>query len=148
MGETPNYYPLDDIPGPSSYSLAPFAADIDTNVTGSVKYTQFIMYAFTQMNTVSSFIRSKTGNSFSGTRMMVAEWYNVLSPSFLPKHFIKIWKWKCQGVHICISYNTPSSDMARAYIRMTPEGGVRRAGGDGGAGRAFALPLFGGPYRK
>ena len=23
-----------------------------------------------------------------------------------------------------------------------------RAGGDGGAGRAFALPLFGGPYRK
>ena len=25
---------------------------------------------------------------------------------------------------------------------------IFRAGGDGGAGRAFALPLFGGPYRK
>ena len=25
---------------------------------------------------------------------------------------------------------------------------IIRAGGDGGAGRVFALPLFGGPYRK
>ena len=29
---------------------------------------------------------------------------------------------------------------------LPPNAWVRRAGGDGGAGRAFALPLFGGPY--
>ena len=65
------------IPGPSSNLLvAPFAADIDTTRRGSVKYTQFTT-SDSQMNTVSSFIRSETGNSFYGTRMMVAEWNGV-----------------------------------------------------------------------
>ena len=43
----------------------------------SVKYTNFTTSDSSQMNTVSSFIRSETGNSFSGTRMMVAEWNGV-----------------------------------------------------------------------
>ena len=77
MGETPQYLSLDNFPGSSSYSVvAPFAADIDTTSTGSVKYTQFTT-SDSQMNTVSSFIRSKTDDSFYGTRMMVAEWNGV-----------------------------------------------------------------------
>ena len=80
MGEVPLYSSLNDIniPGSSSYSfVAPFAADIDTTRTGSVKYTQFITSDSSQMNTVSSFIRSQTDDSFYGTRMMVAEWNGV-----------------------------------------------------------------------
>ena len=37
-------------------------------------------------------------------------------------------------------------DFIRAW--SGPEIYYIRAGGDGGAGRAFAPPLFGGPYRK
>ena len=78
MGETPQYLSLDNLPGPTSYSVvAPFAADIDTTRTGSVKYTQFTTSDSSQMDIVSSFIRSQTGNSFYGTRMMVAEWNGV-----------------------------------------------------------------------
>ena len=78
MGETPQYSSLDNFPGSSSYSVvAPFAADIDTTSRGSVKYTQFTTSDFTQMFRVSSFIRSQTSSSFSGTRMMVAEWNGV-----------------------------------------------------------------------
>ena len=77
MGETPQYSSLNDIPGPSSYSVvAPFAADIDTSRTGSVIYTQFTSDS-SQINRVSSFIRSKTGDSFYGIRMMVAQWTGV-----------------------------------------------------------------------
>ena len=78
MGEIPQYSSLDNFPGPSSYSVvAPFAADMDTTSRGSVKYTQFTNSDFSQMSRVSSFIRSKTGDSFNGTRMMVAEWNDV-----------------------------------------------------------------------
>ena len=78
MGETPQYSSLDNFSGSSSYSVvAPFAADIDTTRRGSVKYTQFTTSDYTQMSTVSSFIRSETGDSFYGTRMMVAEWNGV-----------------------------------------------------------------------
>ena len=78
MGETPQYSTLDNFPGSSSYSVvAPFAADIDTTSRGSVKYTQFTTSNFTQMDNVSSFIQSETGDNFNGTRMMVAEWSSV-----------------------------------------------------------------------
>ena len=78
MGETPQYSSLDKFPGPSSYSVvAPFAADIDTTSRGSVKYTQFTTPDTSQMSRVSSFIRSRTGRSFYGTRMMMAEWNDV-----------------------------------------------------------------------
>ena len=78
MGKTPQYSSLDNFPGSSSYSVvAPFAANIDTSRVGSVEYTEFTTSDYTQMSKVSTFIRSKTGNSFSGTRMMVAEWRGV-----------------------------------------------------------------------
>ena len=78
MGKTPQYTSLDYFPGSSSYSVvAPFAADIDTSRTGSVKYTQFTTTDSSQMSRVSTFIRSQTGNSFYGTKMMVAEWNGV-----------------------------------------------------------------------
>ena len=76
MRETTPYIPL-FLPGPSTNLLvAPYFADIDTTNRGSVKYTQFTT-SDSQMNTVSSFIRSETGDSFYGTRMMVAEWNGV-----------------------------------------------------------------------
>ena len=78
MGETPRYSCLKNFPGSSSYSVvAPFAADIDTTSRGSVKYTEFTTFDSSQMSTVSSFIRSQTGDSFNGTGMMVAEWNGV-----------------------------------------------------------------------
>ena len=78
MGKTPQYSSLDNFPGSSSYSVvAPFAADIDTTRTGSVKYTEFTTSDSSQMDAVSSFIQFQTGDSFNGTRMMVAEWNGV-----------------------------------------------------------------------
>ena len=70
---------MENIPGPDGYSvIAPFAADIDTTSTGSVKYTQFTTSDSSQMDRVSSFIQSQTnGDYFSGTKMMVAEWESV-----------------------------------------------------------------------
>ena len=76
MGKTPEVYSLDNFPGPSSYSVvAPFAADIDTSSTGSVRYSE--SFSSTVMNEVSAHIRSETGAYFYGTLMMVAEWNNV-----------------------------------------------------------------------
>ena len=76
MGRRPTDHSLNNFPGPSWYSVvAPFAYDIDTSSTGSVRYTAF-KYDL-QTSTVSTFIRSQTGNSFYGTRMMVAEWRRV-----------------------------------------------------------------------
>ena len=81
MGEVPQYSSLTGIPGHSYSVVAPFAADSTTHekneyVTSSVKYTLFTLYDF-QMSIVSRFIQSETGDSFSGTRMMVAEWDHV-----------------------------------------------------------------------
>ena len=76
LGQTPEVYSLVNIPGPSSYSVvAPFAADIDTSSTGSVRYSE--SFSSTVMNDVSAHIRSETGVYFYGTWMMVAEWNNV-----------------------------------------------------------------------
>ena len=77
MGKTPQYASLGNFPGSSSLSVvAPFAADMDTRSRGSVKYTEFTT-SDSQMDTVSTFIQSETGDGFYGTRMMVAEWRGV-----------------------------------------------------------------------
>ena len=78
MGEIPcSSYPLSF---PSSCSIvAPYGADINTEIAGSVRYTDFYTYSSTDsaMTTVSSFIRDETRDSFYGIRMMVAEWNGV-----------------------------------------------------------------------
>ena len=77
MGETP----CSTAPSfPSSCSIvAPYAANVNTEIAGTVKYTDFDTYSSTglSMTTVSSFIRNETGDSFYGTKMMVAEWNGV-----------------------------------------------------------------------
>ena len=87
------HYPLlRSFPGPSRYSVvAPFAADIDTSNTGSVRYTDFGTY-HPQKSAVNDFIRNQAGKNFHGTSMMVAEWnsvplYSGLSVSLTPSHF-------------------------------------------------------------
>ena len=60
-----------------SHVVAPYDADIDPEIAGTVRYTQFTTNDYTQMSRVSSFIRDQTNNSFYGTRMMVAEWDGV-----------------------------------------------------------------------
>ena len=76
MGQTSEVYSLENIPGPSGYSVvAPFAADITTSNTGSVRYSE--SFSSTVMNEVSAHIRSETEADFYGTWMMVAEWNNV-----------------------------------------------------------------------
>ena len=79
-----------------SYSVvAPFAASISTTQTGSVRYNTFTT-GDTNINTVSSYIRSQLGGSFSGTWMIVADWYyvpqyggstvSVCTPTLLASH--------------------------------------------------------------
>ena len=79
IGETPfcSSYALGF---PSSCSVvAPYGADINTQIAGSVQYTDFYTYSSSgsAMSTVSSFIRDETGDYFYGNRMMVAEWNGV-----------------------------------------------------------------------
>ena len=65
---------------PSSCSVvAPYAADVNTEIAGTVQYTDFDTYSSTDpsMTNVSSFIRDETGDNFYGTKMMVAEWNGV-----------------------------------------------------------------------
>ena len=77
MGEPPNYSSLDDIPGPSSYSVvAPFAGNIDISSRGSVRYTTPDQDYYLK-NRVSRFIQTETLSTFHGTTMIVAEWSSV-----------------------------------------------------------------------
>ena len=59
--------------------VAPYVADIDTEIAGIVRYTDFNTYSSSDssMSTVSAFVRDETGDSFYGSRMMVAEWNGV-----------------------------------------------------------------------
>ena len=65
---------------PSTCSLvAPYLANIDIGIAGTVQYTDFDTYSSSgsSMTIVSSFIQGQTGDNFSGTKMMVAEWNGV-----------------------------------------------------------------------
>ena len=59
--------------------VAPYVANIDIEVAGTVRYTDFNTYSSSgsSMTTVSRFVRDQTGNNFYGTKMMVAEWNGV-----------------------------------------------------------------------
>ena len=65
-----------EIPGTSPI-VAPYAANINPEIAGTVRYTQFSTTDYTQMSRVSNFIQDQTDNSFYGTRMMVTEWDRV-----------------------------------------------------------------------
>ena len=64
------------IPGDSRI-VSPYGANINTNIAGTVRYTTGFSSSHPKMSSVSSFIRTRTGDSFSGTRMMVVEWDGV-----------------------------------------------------------------------
>ena len=76
MSETPQYYTsLNTFPSSSNYSVvAPFAADITTANTGSVKFSESFN---SQLSVVSELIRFVKGNLFNGMWMLVAEWNGV-----------------------------------------------------------------------
>ena len=56
--------------------VAPYAADIDTSVGGTVSYTRFHAPR-EDLETVSKFVESQLGVNFTGTKMMVALWDSV-----------------------------------------------------------------------
>ena len=64
-----------EIPGTNNI-VSPYGADINPDVAGTVRYTNFI-YDSSQLSTVSTLIRSQNNNYFSGTKMMIAEWNSV-----------------------------------------------------------------------
>ena len=66
-----------EIPGPHNDLVVPYGADIDTRLVGSVRYTSFSSSNQTQLETVSAFIEDKADHHFRGTKMMVAEWFDV-----------------------------------------------------------------------
>ena len=74
MGTIPSSSPP-TIPG-SINVVSPYGADIDTGIAGAVRYTRFLT-SHPEMRNVSEFISTKMGVSFTGTRMMVAEWDGV-----------------------------------------------------------------------
>ena len=77
MGETPCSNSLSF--STSCSVVAPYAADINTEDAGTVRYTDFDTYLSTglSMTNVNEFIGDQTGDSFFGTKMMVAEWNSV-----------------------------------------------------------------------
>ena len=80
MGE-----PLCSSSSSSCSVVAPYGANSNTEIAGSVRYTDFDTYTYfdtysssdSSMTTVSRFIRDETGDNFYGSRMMVAEWNGV-----------------------------------------------------------------------
>ena len=65
------------IPGTNSI-VSPYGADIDTSVTGTVRYTEFIPYDSQEMISVSLFIYYMVQDFyFNRARMMVIEWDRV-----------------------------------------------------------------------
>ena len=64
-----------------NYLVAPFWADIDTNVHGSISYevhnTSAGSSSTALLNRVSTFISNQQSTQFSGTWMLVASWYQV-----------------------------------------------------------------------
>ena len=59
------------------YIVAPYAADIDTEVAGTVYYTSLPITTNFTLARISSFIESETSDSFYGTKMVVAHWQDV-----------------------------------------------------------------------
>ena len=57
--------------------VAPYAADIDTEVSGTVYYTDHPIRSGFQLDHVSRFVESQKNESFSGTKMVVVHWQNV-----------------------------------------------------------------------
>ena len=53
--------------------------------------------------------------------------------------------WLIENVLTILVLLSPSEQCTRVEVVVSAS---TRAGGDGGARRAFALPLFGGPHRK
>ena len=80
LGRSPGYSNLPNITGAIPlFVVAPYATDVTTIYNGIVQYTDFETYSpdGSEMRNVSNYIQSQTGDSFSGTRMMVAEWHEV-----------------------------------------------------------------------
>jgi hypothetical protein len=81
MEDTPQYDTLPNFPvADTDVIVAPFADHINTALTGSVLYTDFLESYdyYSQFNDITNFIQSHTGDDFFyGDRMMVAEWKNV-----------------------------------------------------------------------
>ena len=80
MDEPPPYETLPNFPLPNSSSIvAPFAADIDTTLAGSVRYTDFSSAYNSHIIAVTSFVNAEIDNEyvFSAASMMVVEWNTV-----------------------------------------------------------------------
>ena len=76
MGVEPEFAELRDIPTNGYKLVAPFAANTDLSVTGTVRYETFSRFD-QQTETVSSHIETVLGISFTGSWMLVVDWYNV-----------------------------------------------------------------------
>ena len=71
---------LDPFSSSTSYSVvAPFAADIETTVTGTVWYSHTFFADDFWLGLVNDYITAQTGSFFQGTWMLVAEWNGVVS---------------------------------------------------------------------
>ena len=79
MGERPRFNSANSLNLPGSDNVvAPFGADTNTVISGTVQYTSFARYPRGEvLRDVSAFIASETGESFEGKKMMLASWRKV-----------------------------------------------------------------------
>ena len=90
-----------EIPGTRPI-VAPYAANINPEISGTVRYTEFTSTDSTQMSRVSSFIQGQADNSFYGTRMMVAEWDGVAEYSGSSVSIVQFHCCCASEIHTCI----------------------------------------------
>ena len=76
MGIKPEYAELKNIPTDGYKLVASFAANTDISVTGTVRFKTFSR-SDQQTVAINSHIQSAQGVSFTGTWMLVVDWYFV-----------------------------------------------------------------------
>ena len=80
MGRITAYSEIGNIPTHDISIVAPFAANTDLSDTGSVRVKTFFSHDV-ETTFLSAYISSRLEVSFSGTWMLVVDWYNV--PQYL-----------------------------------------------------------------
>ena len=77
MGQSPKLQSLEDFPSTTYSLVAPFAADISTSDTGSIRYRVYQGSYILQLDIINSYISSTRRESFVGIWMLVADWNTV-----------------------------------------------------------------------
>ena len=74
----PNPFPSELTFISSAFLLAPFWSDIDPSIYGSIRYQIHDQFNSAFLSQVNDFISNYTESTFTGTWMLVVQWYEVV----------------------------------------------------------------------